>query len=103
MVRMLVGHLTMFPLMTPFFCCCCCWWWFPDHGFTGAAEDYTDDMDVVVLLSEKLTLENELSEVRAIDASRKQAFDELEAQIVALARQSTMMKHGSGQPLAHTL
>ena len=100
MVRMLVGHLTMFPLMTPFFCCCC---WFPDRGFTGAAEDYTDDMDVVVLLSEKLTLENELSEVRAIDASRKQAFDELEAQIVALARQSTMMKHSSGPPLAHTL
>ena len=52
-------------------------------------------LDVVVLMSEKLTLENQLLEVRAIDASRKKAFDELEAKIVAMARQSTRMQQST--------
>jgi hypothetical protein len=61
----------------------------------GTKEENGTGLDVVVLMSEKLTLENQLLEVRAIDASRKKAFDELEAKIVAVARQSTRMQQST--------
>jgi hypothetical protein len=64
-----------------------------NQSIDKSKDDDDNDLNVVALLADKLNLENQLKEVRAIEKARKSAFDELELKIIDVARKSLGGQH----------